>query len=1461
MSTTEPTNPTATVTTAMSSTSYNKAPPKLSGCKTYNDWVKLIGIWLTLTPLEKSKQGPALILSLEGKAQEVALQLDASEISADNGAQNVIEKLNSLYKKDALIEKFNDVESYETYKRPSECSIKDFIVEFEKRLYKIKSHGIQPSDDLSAYRLLKAANLSSTHEQMVKATINNLSFVEIKTKLSKIFSVDSNILSDNLDKFNIKEEATFYSDRNECSSANVPLEESDDCSDEENDTFFMKRGKSNRYQNTRQDQYRGKSYGTRPKKYVTRTNNATEQPWRSDDRKRASNTSQKGKNPLDKEGNSTRCLNCESINHWAHNCPDKSNSEQTYIIHEIVLHHNDLSNPEQMKTLVAESWSSGLLDCGASKTVCGKIWLDEYTNALSENDKLKVVYYSSSSCYKFGDGKRVQAHQGAKIPAYIGNTSVMITTDVIDKDLPLLLSKAFMKNANMVLNFKNDTACAFEEIIPLIVTSSGHYVIPISKPKQLINNIEDANITLAVQNAYSNEQIALKLHRQFGHPTKDKLLQLINRSDPQWSNNQDLKSCIERISSHCEICQKYQPCPARPIVGLPMATQFCETVAMDLKEIDGKIILHLIDMCTRLSAGTVVNNKQPVSIIQGVFKCFLQVYGSCDKILVDNGGEFVNKDFISMAESFGIIVKTTAAFSPWSNGMIERHNKTLEGIMRKILADSDINFEIALAWAFNAKNSLCNSHGFSAFQLSIGRNPKLPCSLNDSLPALTNQPTTKVLQDNLDALHKARKAFIELESSDRIKRALSHNIRTSSETNYISGDSVYFKRPNQGSWHGPGKVLGQDGQQVLIKNGSYYIRAHKCNVRLVREDTKPSENCEEEIQDQEENLECSDDSIVVPDATNATSVTDMHNEINPDSISSSADNASLTNNDASTIQKLKPNMKISCLDENGQLIKANVASRAGKASGKYKNWWNVTLEDGTPRSLNLDTVRDIQVETPESHQFNNVMYAKTTEEVQAAKEIELDQWKIQNVYTEEPDVGQTCISLRWVITPKVIDNKPSVKARLVARGFEETKDFKTDSPTCSREGTRLALALIAANKWKLKSLDVKTAFLQGDSINRTVYVRPPAEAKTNLVWKLNKTVYGLADASRNWYTKLRGELIKLGCIPCKIDPGIFCWYHENKLVGIMISFVDDILRGGVPYFEEIVVKLRDVFSIGVENCNSFNYIGIELHQNEDYSILLSQKNYIDNLEPIDIDDPKNDRPLNSNEITKLREGLGQLNWVACMSRPEISFLVSELTSQTKSATVSDIKRLNKGIKFLKDRPNTVLIPSVNLENSFIMAYSDASFGKQLDGGSQGGDIIFLADDNKKVAVLSWSSNRLRRVVRSTLSAEALQFCNTSDTAFFLNSLLCEVLGKESGFFLPTSNLTDSRSLFEQAGTYSLCSDKRLRVDISAIRESVRNSEMKIEWVPKEQMIADVLTKSGSNPDLLMSTLKNGCVSH
>ena len=66
-------------------------------------------------------------------------------------------------------------------------------------------------------------------------------------------------------------------------------------------------------------------------------------------------------------------------------------------------------------------------------------------------------------------------------------------------------------------------------------------------------------------------------------------------------------SCILFLSSSgsvsaitmCDLCKRYAKTPARPIVGMPMATQFNEKVAMDLKQWNGRWILHIIDMWSR----------------------------------------------------------------------------------------------------------------------------------------------------------------------------------------------------------------------------------------------------------------------------------------------------------------------------------------------------------------------------------------------------------------------------------------------------------------------------------------------------------------------------------------------------------------------------------------------------------------------------------------------------------------------------------------------------------------------------------------------------------------------------------------------------------------------------------------------------------------------------------------------
>ena len=186
-----------------------------------------------------------------------------------------------------------------------------------------------------------------------------------------------------------------------------------------------------------------------------------------------------------------------------------------------------------------------------------------------------------------------------------------------------------------------------------------------------------------------------------------------------------------------------------------------------------------------------------------------------------------------MCEAMNITVKVTAAETQ-QNGLVERNNMIIANMLDMILEDQQLDLVIALSWWLNAKNSLANGHGFSPFQLIFGQNPKLPSIFNDKPPAFTPSDTNQVLNDNLIALHEAKEAFISSENSEKIRSALSTNIRTSGDAKFITGNKVYYKRANDRRWKGPASVLGQDGQQVLVKHGSHYIRVHPCRLTLER---------------------------------------------------------------------------------------------------------------------------------------------------------------------------------------------------------------------------------------------------------------------------------------------------------------------------------------------------------------------------------------------------------------------------------------------------------------------------------------------------------------------------------------------------------------------------------------------------------------------------------------------------
>ena len=85
----------------------------------------------------------------------------------------------------------------------------------------------------------------------------------------------------------------------------------------------------------------------------------------------------------------------------------------------------------------------------------------------------------------------------------------------------------------------------------------------------------------------------VKLHSQFAHPPLKKLKSLLQNAG-LWRN--EYVDLLEEINKSCDLCKRYTKTPPRPVVGLPMATNFNETVAMDLKQWNGRWILHIIDM-------------------------------------------------------------------------------------------------------------------------------------------------------------------------------------------------------------------------------------------------------------------------------------------------------------------------------------------------------------------------------------------------------------------------------------------------------------------------------------------------------------------------------------------------------------------------------------------------------------------------------------------------------------------------------------------------------------------------------------------------------------------------------------------------------------------------------------------------------------------------------------------------
>ena len=157
--------------------------PPLIGDKEYCQWKAEVDLWKSLTDLDKTKQGLALALSLEGKAREIAVSLSKEKLSAENGVDEIIKELDKLFEKDKIYRMHDVFLEFEKYSKSEDDSMLSYVVQFEHLYNKCKKFEMTLPDSVLALKLLYNANLTENEKQLALTACKDTTFDNMKNAL------------------------------------------------------------------------------------------------------------------------------------------------------------------------------------------------------------------------------------------------------------------------------------------------------------------------------------------------------------------------------------------------------------------------------------------------------------------------------------------------------------------------------------------------------------------------------------------------------------------------------------------------------------------------------------------------------------------------------------------------------------------------------------------------------------------------------------------------------------------------------------------------------------------------------------------------------------------------------------------------------------------------------------------------------------------------------------------------------------------------------------------------------------------------------------------------------------------------------------------------------------------------------------------------------------------------------
>jgi hypothetical protein len=460
------------------------------------------------------------------------------------------------------------------------------------------------------------------------------------------------------------------------------------------------------------------------------------------------------------------------------------------------------------------------------------------------------------------------------------------------------------------------------------------------------------------------------------------------------------------------------------------------------------------------------------------------------------------------------------------------------------------------------------------------------------------------------------------------------------------------------------------------------------------------------------------------------------------------------------------------------------------------------------------------------------------------------------------------IGSKWVFKIKR-DNmgRPSkYKARLVAKGYNQQYGIdytETFAPVLKYKSLRIMLALALFMDAIIEQLDVKTAFLNA-KVNEVIHIEIPEGMHVNsdCVLKLNRALYGIKQAPREWHAEINAYLLKMGYVSCRKDS---CLYHKlTKTMNIILIglFVDDItvlyVRADKNEWlndKHALMKQYEMSDLG----EIHHILGMKVDRYSD-KIIINQDVYIqDKLEEFRFDKARSVSipgtitgtqththmtdesllPLSLQDVSLYRQMVGSLMYASISTRPDITHATNIVARHMSNPSQADMTKVRRIFKYLANARHHGLVYTSNQHHAGVAkihAYSDADWaGDITDRKSTTGYCTFMNDN-----LISWTTKKQSTVALSSCEAEYMAISDVVKELMWMRILLTEI---DIQIETPSIIYVDNQSAIKISENDSAHDrTKHIAIRHYYIRDCIDDGSVKLVWVRSENQLADILTK-------------------